>query len=74
MTIDDIRNKKIGKNVFKYRKRMGISQADVAERLDIPRASYTLIESGKRKLTATELFRLSHIFSVPMDKFFDGAY
>ena len=53
---------------------MGISQADVAERLDIPRASYTLIESGKRKLTATELFRLSHIFSVPMDKFFDGAY
>jgi len=72
--IDKLRNKLLGTNVSKYRGRANLTQAQMSEKLAIPRPSYTLIETGERRLLATELFALALIFRVDMEVFFDGAY
>jgi len=56
---DKIRGRLIGRNVKLYRKKSGLTQEEMSKHLNIPRPSFTLIESGKRNLTAVELFRLS---------------
>jgi transcriptional regulator with XRE-family HTH domain len=47
------------------RERLGLTQAEVAERLDVSRSTLAQIELGQRKVTAMELIRLARIFALP---------
>jgi len=49
------------------RKKAGLSQTVVAERLDISRPSLSEIESGRRKVAAEELIILSKLYNVSLD-------
>jgi len=44
-----------------------MTQELVAERLGIPRSAVSEIETGKRELSATELFELAKLFGEPME-------
>lgn len=48
----------------------GMSMADVAERFDISRQYYEMIESGdrQRKMDITLIAKISSVFGVPMEQ------
>ncbi|WP_428115138.1 helix-turn-helix domain-containing protein [Candidatus Poriferisodalis sp.] len=48
------------------REHIGLVQADVATALDIPRASVSAIESGKRRVSSLELRRLGRLYRRPV--------
>lgn len=48
------------------REYIGLLQEDVASALDIPRASVSAIESGKRRVSSLELRRLGRIYRRPV--------
>ncbi|PCJ54820.1 MAG: hypothetical protein COA70_03765 [Planctomycetota bacterium] len=52
--------------VASFRKRAGLSQEVLAQRLNLSRPALAALEAGKRNLKAEELYRLSEIFGVPM--------
>ena len=45
----------------------GLSQEDVARHLGVPRSAVSLIESGARRVTATELSRLAKLYQTTME-------
>jgi transcriptional regulator with XRE-family HTH domain len=49
-----------------------ISQAEMAERLGLSRASYISIEQGKRDLSLEEAQKLADIFGIPLDNLKQG--
>ena len=57
----------IGQRTAELRKRAGISQQKLAEMLGVSRTTITQIESGKRKVSADELARLSKIYNLSVD-------
>ncbi|MFO0615963.1 MAG: short-chain fatty acyl-CoA regulator family protein [Polyangiaceae bacterium] len=60
---------KLGGKVRVLRRRDGISQAELAQRLGISPSYLNLIESNKRALTAALLLRLAQIFKVDIGSF-----
>ena len=50
-----------------YRNQLHLSQEYVADFLGINRASYTLMENGKSKVTAEDVSKLSELFGVTVD-------
>lgn len=64
-----ISQKEIGERIAKLRKLKGLSQADLAKRIEISRPSLTQIELGNRSVDALELQRLSMILSFSLDEF-----
>ena len=48
------------------REYMGLLQEDVATALDIPRASVSAIEAGKRRVSSLELRRLGRLYRRPV--------
>ena len=48
------------------REYVGLLQEDVATALDIPRASVSAIESGKRRVSSLELRRLGRLYRRPV--------
>ena len=48
------------------REYIGMLQEDVATALDIPRASVSAIESGKRRVSSLELRRLGRLYRRPV--------
>lgn len=46
---------------------VGLSQADVAEALGIPRAAVSALETGKRRVSGLELGRLAELFGTSVD-------
>lgn len=51
------------------RKKTGLKQTEVAEKLEKPQSYVSKIESGERKISFTELEDLSKIYSVPITYF-----
>jgi transcriptional regulator with XRE-family HTH domain len=47
---------------------VGLSQADVAEALGIPRAAVSALENGKRRVSGLELGRLAELFGTSVDR------
>lgn len=45
-----------------YRKKIGLSQKEVAAKLEITQQAYGQKENGRRKFTIDELFKLEEIF------------
>src|SRR4051812_43752886 len=60
---------KLGGKVRVLRRRDGLSQVQLAERLGISSSYLNLIESNKRPLTAAVLIKLAHIFNVDLTTF-----
>ncbi len=63
---DDGRNNFCGKKISKYRKELGISQRELADRLqlvglDVDKNAIQRIEAGKRFVTDIELIALSKV-------------
>jgi len=59
-------SKQIGQRIKKLREEIGMSQHDLAARLDILRPTISQIENGERKITIEELIKLSEILNTSM--------
>jgi transcriptional regulator with XRE-family HTH domain len=57
----------LGSKIKGLRKKKGYSQDHLARILGISRTSISLIERGKRKTSAEELFKLSEVYQIPCD-------
>ena len=60
---------KLQQRLKEAREYLGISQAKVAEYLQIPRSGVSEIESGKRAISALELQRLAKLYQKPTSWF-----
>ena len=63
-------NKYIGNKVREYRKKSGMNQRDLAEKMGITHSMVSVYELGKSNFSLTTLFLLSDIFDVPVDNLF----
>ncbi len=68
--------KKVGKNIRRLRERRGLTQEEVAAKLqingcDITRSSVAKIEVGQRHLYPDEIILLKQILSATYDEIFD---
>lgn len=57
----------INERIKYYREQLHLSQAYVANYLEINRATYTQMENGNRKITAEDISKLSVLFGVTAD-------
>jgi len=53
--------------IKEIRERFGLSQEDLANRMDIKRVTVSQIENGHRKICTEELIKLSRIFNITTD-------
>ena len=53
--------------IKEIRERVGLSQEDLANRMDIKRVTVSQIENGHRKICTEELIKLSRIFNITTD-------
>ncbi len=60
-------NKRLGNKIKKLRVQIGLSQEDLARRLNISRVAISQIESGQRRIRADEIAMLSKIFNITSD-------
>ena len=65
--MDDM-NKIIGEKIQKYRKSNNLNQDDLARMLNIKRPTLSKIESGERKLTASEIKEIAEVFNISSDE------
>ncbi len=56
--------KKIGNKIRLLRENLGLSQAELAKKMNFSRVTITHIEAGKRDLEALELIKFSKIFNI----------
>lgn len=59
-------NVKLGRMVRKLRGGLGLSQDELATKMKLPRPAISQIESGRRKVSADELLRLSEMLNAPL--------
>lgn len=64
--------KTLNERLKNARKNLNLSQEYVAKQLEINRSSLAQIESGKRKISAEELNKLSLIFGYSADELLNG--
>ncbi len=75
-TTQDEEQERLGRLLAEAREYLGLSQEFVAERLNIPRASISAMETGKRKVSSLELKQLARLYKRPIQFFLgeeDGA-
>ncbi len=58
--------------LLELRKNQGISQAFVAEKIGVSRASYIEIEKGTKELTLSQANKIAEIFNVSLDELISG--
>lgn len=61
----------IGGRVEYLRKRTGLSQQELSERMGIPRSTLSKVENNERKLTIEECRKLAGIFNLSMEQVLD---
>lgn len=59
----------LGSRLKEAREYLGLSQEFVAERLGVPRASISAIETGRRKVSSLELRDLARLYKRPLSHF-----
>ena len=64
----------ITKRIRALRKQKGLSGAEVAQKMGISRPFYTLLEGGKRRLSAGHVEKIARILSVPVSELFGEAF
>ncbi|MDO8575091.1 MAG: helix-turn-helix domain-containing protein, partial [bacterium] len=58
--------------LLELRNNLGISQAFVAEKIGVSRASYIEIEKGAKELTLSQADKIAEIFNVSIEELFSG--
>ncbi len=61
----------LGRNIFKFRKAKGLSQNQLAEKLNISREHLAKIETAKRCVSLGLLIGISECLEIPVKDFFD---
>ncbi len=65
----DEEQERLGRCLAEAREYLGLSQEFVAERLNLPRASISAMETGKRKVSSLELKQLARLYRRPIQFF-----
>lgn len=70
---EDGTNNICGKNIYKIRKELGLSQRELAEQLqlyglDVDKNAIQRIESGKRFVTDIEIIALSNVLNMSFEQ------
>ncbi len=60
-------NLTIGQNISNFRIKQGYSQEEIAKYLDVTREFISMVESGKRDLSVTNLNKLADLFGIDME-------
>ena len=58
--------------IKKLRLEKGLSQGELAKKLNLSRQTYTQIETGSRDLTVPEAQKLAEFFNISLDDFLQG--
>jgi len=61
-------NHEVGLRMQMQRKRRERTQADVADALEIPRATYANLEGGRQRIAVDVLWRVAVFLEVPIEK------
>ncbi|KJU82463.1 XRE family transcriptional regulator [Candidatus Magnetobacterium bavaricum] len=64
-------NKKIGKNIKKYREAKGLNQEELAFTIKRSQGYIALLESGKRNIDAEILYNISVELGTPVSAFYE---
>lgn len=64
--------KQFGKNLFRVRRRSGISQEELAVRASLHRTEIGLLERGERLPRIDTALKLAGALGVPLDSLIDG--
>jgi transcriptional regulator with XRE-family HTH domain/Zn-dependent peptidase ImmA (M78 family) len=59
----------VGQRISKAREFLGLTQATVAERMNLARTTQVAIEQGRRPVSVAELYQYAEILSRPLDYF-----
>lgn len=59
--------KELAKKIKKYREDLDLTQADLADKVGLERATITQIEAGNRDITSLELGKFAKVFNVSVD-------
>jgi transcriptional regulator with XRE-family HTH domain len=62
------RKKNIGINILNYRKLQGLSQQQIADYLGITREMISLIETGNREISMSNLNKLADLFGIELQE------
>jgi len=62
----------IGQRVREYRKQNQLTQADLAEQIDMSATYISHIETAKRKASLEALLRISNVLGITMDRLLSG--
>jgi transcriptional regulator with XRE-family HTH domain len=66
--------KQLGASIKKYREESGLSQQEIAEKLEISFQQYQKYEYGQTRLTVDRLLNLSGILHVPVEQLLQPVY
>ena len=64
----DPRHEELVRRICETRKRLNLTQGDLARHLGLPQNVISRLEAGQRKISAIELRDLSELLGVPMSK------
>ena len=62
---------KFGRNVYKYRTEINLSQEELAELTDLHRTYISAVERGTRSISLKNIQRISDALKIPTYKLFD---
>lgn len=57
----------IGQNILQYRELLGLSQQQIGDYLSVTRELVSLIETGKREISLSNLNKLADLFGVELE-------
>lgn len=63
--------KKLGLNIAYYRKEKGLSQIELAEKIDISRTHMSRIENNDCAVSLNVVFAIAKVLDIPVFKFFE---
>lgn len=71
MGINDI--VKIGDRIKAFRKKLSLTQEEMADKLQIPRSTYANYESNKREPNTTIIYKICEILDISVNELFENA-
>ena len=69
-----LQDKLIGKRIRRFREIKGVSQKEMAHRLNMDPSNYSRIESGETRLTSERLQQIAEVLEVSSDVILDESH
>lgn len=66
--MQDIEKQRIAEKIQFYRKKVKLTQEELAEKLNLSRTSVTAIEKGERNLKASEILRIAEVLGISVSE------